>query len=209
MRDKKEKKRNLILDAAFELLLKNGYSNTKVIDIANRAGIGKGTFYEYFDSKEALVLELVNTKARQDYVMVCAQLENIPSYKQKLITYFDLEVETTSRYKANINDVKNEFLAGQTEISLKIMEAIHGIMFLQFEFIQDIIKEGITAGEFKDVDPFSATACFIGCVNFYMSLLHFDSPLNVSGGQAAGKMPAGRDSLLDCVFNGLLANTSG
>ena len=50
---KKNKKRQDILDAAYELFTTKGFSNTTIMNIALKAGVGKGTFYLYFDSKEA------------------------------------------------------------------------------------------------------------------------------------------------------------
>jgi len=48
-------KREAILDAALELFVERGFFGTAVPEIADRAGVGAGTIYRYFDSKEALV----------------------------------------------------------------------------------------------------------------------------------------------------------
>lgn len=48
-------KREAILDAALELFVERGFYGTAVPEIADRAGVGAGTIYRYFDSKEALV----------------------------------------------------------------------------------------------------------------------------------------------------------
>ncbi|WP_197257361.1 TetR/AcrR family transcriptional regulator [Paenibacillus dendritiformis] len=47
-------KLHLILDAAYELFGANGFYETKMSDIAEKAGIAKGTIYIYFKSKEEL-----------------------------------------------------------------------------------------------------------------------------------------------------------
>ncbi len=44
-----------ILDAALDLFVERGFFGTVVPDIAALAGVGAGTIYRYFDSKEALV----------------------------------------------------------------------------------------------------------------------------------------------------------
>ncbi|HEU4326220.1 MAG TPA: helix-turn-helix domain-containing protein [Roseiflexaceae bacterium] len=51
-------KRNAILLAARTVFLERGYVQTRMSDIAERAGVATGTLYLYFDSKEALVLAL-------------------------------------------------------------------------------------------------------------------------------------------------------
>ena len=50
----KEAKKMEILHAAMQVFAKNGVVKTKIIDIATTAGVGKGTIYEYFRSKEEI-----------------------------------------------------------------------------------------------------------------------------------------------------------
>ncbi|HWR69150.1 MAG TPA: MerR family transcriptional regulator [Desulfomonilia bacterium] len=50
-------KRDVIVRAAVELFRDKGYDTTNIDDIVTRAGIGKGTFYQYFKSKEDLFFE--------------------------------------------------------------------------------------------------------------------------------------------------------
>jgi AcrR family transcriptional regulator len=47
-------RREEILAAALELFARQGFAATRVPDIAQRAGVGAGTIYRYFASKEAL-----------------------------------------------------------------------------------------------------------------------------------------------------------
>lgn len=55
----KEARRNAIIDAGFQEFAQQGFTAAKLDDVAVRAGIGKGTIYLYFDSKEALFEEVV------------------------------------------------------------------------------------------------------------------------------------------------------
>lgn len=48
-------KREAILEAALHLFVERGFFGTAVPEIADRAGVGAGTIYRYFESKEALV----------------------------------------------------------------------------------------------------------------------------------------------------------
>ena len=52
----REKIRDTILDAVGRMLLKYGYKKMTVEDIAHEAGIGKGTVYLHFSSKEEVAL---------------------------------------------------------------------------------------------------------------------------------------------------------
>jgi AcrR family transcriptional regulator len=51
---RKQNKRSLIIEAAARVFANRGYNGTIIADIATEAGIGKGTIYEYFLSKEDL-----------------------------------------------------------------------------------------------------------------------------------------------------------
>jgi AcrR family transcriptional regulator len=48
-------KREAIMTAALDLFVERGFFGTAVPEIADRAGVGAGTIYRYFESKDALV----------------------------------------------------------------------------------------------------------------------------------------------------------
>lgn len=54
--DLRAERRAAILAAAAEVFAESGYRRARVADVAARAGIGKGTIYEYFRSKQELFL---------------------------------------------------------------------------------------------------------------------------------------------------------
>jgi AcrR family transcriptional regulator len=54
-----------ILDAAREEFGKHGFSDSSIVGITQRAGVALGTFYTYFDSKEALFQALVRDMSAQ------------------------------------------------------------------------------------------------------------------------------------------------
>ncbi len=47
-------KRSAILQAAKKIILRDGYSDAKIAQIATEAGVASGTVYLYFDSKEGI-----------------------------------------------------------------------------------------------------------------------------------------------------------
>jgi AcrR family transcriptional regulator len=49
-----------IMDRAIALFSKNGFENTKLSDITDSLGLGKGTFYLYFKSKKDLLIECIS-----------------------------------------------------------------------------------------------------------------------------------------------------
>jgi AcrR family transcriptional regulator len=57
---KKERTRQLLLDVAIRLIAERGIYGTRVEDITERSDLGKGAFYNYFESKDRLIAELVS-----------------------------------------------------------------------------------------------------------------------------------------------------
>jgi TetR/AcrR family transcriptional regulator, cholesterol catabolism regulator len=53
------RRREELLAAAAELFYEHGYAATSTADIAERMGIQRGSVYYYFDTKEGLLLELI------------------------------------------------------------------------------------------------------------------------------------------------------
>lgn len=54
----KERKREEILEAAMTVFARKGFHRSRMEEVAVEAGIGKGTIYEYFDSKHQLLQAL-------------------------------------------------------------------------------------------------------------------------------------------------------
>jgi AcrR family transcriptional regulator len=51
-------KKGKIYECAKELFAQNGFKETNVADITNRAGMATGTFYNYYPSKDKLFMEI-------------------------------------------------------------------------------------------------------------------------------------------------------
>src|SRR3974377_298098 len=58
-RRRKAERPHEILEAAFAEFSRNGYGMTTLEQIAERAGVTKGTIYVYFDNKETLFISMV------------------------------------------------------------------------------------------------------------------------------------------------------
>ena len=57
---KGEKRKQKLLQIAYKLFLQNGYEDTSVDAIIEEAGIAKGTYYYYFETKEQMLEEVIN-----------------------------------------------------------------------------------------------------------------------------------------------------
>lgn len=74
----KELKENSLLKTAFEFFTTKGFSKTSISDIANKAGVAKGTFYLYFKDKYDIRNRLVSHKSSQLFRNAVAEIEQNP-----------------------------------------------------------------------------------------------------------------------------------
>lgn len=55
----RESRKEQIMNAALELFAREGYANCSIAQLARHAGISKGLMYNYFESKEALLVTII------------------------------------------------------------------------------------------------------------------------------------------------------
>jgi AcrR family transcriptional regulator len=82
--DKVEEKRASILDAAIEIFGQKGYHATNIADIAQKLGMGHGTFYRYFDNKLDIFKHVIDLVVVRVATTVAAEA---PGEANDLATY--------------------------------------------------------------------------------------------------------------------------
>ena len=175
IQDKKE----MIFDAAYSLFLERGYTNTKIIDIAEHAGIGKGTVYEYFVSKESLFAEMIKTRIINDYESIHEILNTSVSSCDKLTKFIEFEINNIQKwgktFQAIVDTIMNMGLK-----SSALHKTLHEMNNSRFEIVCKIFYEGIQTKEFKDLNPSMATVTFLGALNHFMTFQYGLFPLKYS-----------------------------
>ena len=82
-----------ILDAALAEFGEKGFSESSVVSITSRAGVALGTFYTYFDSKEALFAALVqdmSARVRDHVAPALAEAsDGLDAERRALAAYLD------------------------------------------------------------------------------------------------------------------------
>ncbi len=86
--EKKASKREAILGAALKLFSDRGFHGTAVPVIAEMAGVGAGTVYRYFASKEAIVNALYQRYKQEIGAMILADLRPDQSPREQFHIYW-------------------------------------------------------------------------------------------------------------------------
>jgi len=68
-------KKQLIIEAAIKVFARDGLEKGKIADIAKEAGIGKGTVYEYFRSKND-IFKVIEESVFSDFSIVFEELNS-------------------------------------------------------------------------------------------------------------------------------------
>jgi len=91
-------KRRMILDAALELIREKGFEGTRIIDIADRAGIGKGTVYDYFSSKEEVIAASVQDVVDRDFRNIFDEVDQAEDFETKLRRFLEVHCKILDLY---------------------------------------------------------------------------------------------------------------
>ncbi|MEG0343587.1 MAG: TetR/AcrR family transcriptional regulator [Acinetobacter sp.] len=90
---KSEAKRSHILKTSSNLILNKGFTGVGLLEILQTCNIPKGSFYHYFQSKEAFGCELVENYAIDYQIRLNAVWDGNQSAYDKLISYFELWID--------------------------------------------------------------------------------------------------------------------
>lgn len=84
-------KNNQLLDAAYQLFLEQGFESVSIQEIADRAGVAKGTFYLYFQDKEDLRRHIIAKKSNELFQRALDALyqTNITEFEDQIIFIID------------------------------------------------------------------------------------------------------------------------
>lgn len=138
---KGERRKQDLLNIAYRMFIEKGYENTSVDDIIIEAGIAKGTYYYYFESKEATleaVIEMMIEKAEN--IAKAALMKPVPIPQKLASVVYAFQPNKDEIVIADVLERK-ENIVMHDKIGKKIVEVAVPIL-------SDIVREGIAQGIF-------------------------------------------------------------
>ena len=193
---KREDIRDLILDAVNSLLAKFGYKKMTMEDVAREVGIGKGTIYLHFPSKQELVLAHIDRIVER----VLVDLERIAKsseaadrrIRRMLVSRVIARFDSVLHYSHNLSDllsqVRTDLLARRKAYFEKEAAVLEGAL-----------REGARDGVLDCIDPRTISFVLIEATN---SLLPFNLSAQELGRREEVESQAGR--IADLLVKGLL-----
>jgi AcrR family transcriptional regulator len=150
--DDYNQKRNQILDSATKFIYTIGFEQMSIQNIIEDLNISKGAFYHYFDSKQDLLIGLINRLGDQIYAQVNPIIDDDSlTAIEKINKYFHQAAEiklTQSQYLAPIMRVW--YTDDNAVVRERLMDASCDIIAPIFN---RIILQGIDEGSFRHPYP--------------------------------------------------------
>lgn len=167
----KKKKREALLNTAFDLFTTQGINQTTINNIVEAAGVAKGTFYLYFKDKYDIRNKLIAHKAKRVFSIAYEALSKtrLTDFDDRIIFLVDNIIEQFNADKSLLNFIsknlswgifKNELTASDDsddldfnavyaifENSAKTFKNPEILLFMIVEFVSSTCYSSILYGE--------------------------------------------------------------
>lgn len=194
----KESVRESILDATDRLLARFGYRKMTVEDIAAEAGIGKGTIYLHFSSKEEVVLSHVDRivdRLKQQHLAVIARSKHtaLERIRQMLLARVLFRFDSIQHYTQSLNDLLAALRPGLLARRARYFEE-------EAQIFAEVLAEGRTSGEFQLENEMAAARALLEATN---GLLPYSLSTNELGERE--EVERRTSAIADLLLHGLLS----
>ena len=163
----KKQKRNTkgnIITAAWQLFYEQGYDNTTVDEIIAAAKTSKGSFYHYFNGKDALLSTLAYLFDEKYEELMENMEESMNSYEKLL--FLNQELFTMIENSISI-DLLARLLS--TQLVTRGEKSLLDRSRLYYRLLSKIIREGQTSGELRtDISVGEIVKAYAICERAFM-----------------------------------------
>lgn len=154
-------RKNQILDAAMETFTKLGFHKARMSDIAENSGLSKGSLYWYFESKDAIILNLFGRFFEPELKDFRALLNDERSLEERLDVYierFSDDIAKMLKWMPLVYD----FIALAFRHKA-INQAVSSYYKQNMDILKSLLQQGIDSGEIQVSDAEEA-AIAIGSI---------------------------------------------
>jgi AcrR family transcriptional regulator len=166
-------RRQAIVDTSARVFARRGYDATGLTELCEANELGKGALYHYIGSKEEL-LAAIHDRV-MDRVMEgaerVAQAEAPPSARLAMLG--DELFDTIAKYPDHVWVFLHEFPA----LSGERAERFHRRRREYERRVEEVLEDGVAAGEFRAVDPRLTALAWLGMHNYAYLWFKADRPL--------------------------------
>ena len=145
--------RDHLITSALQTLHRQGFNGTAVQDITDAAGLPKGSFYNYFESKEALALEVIDRFGTGRTALAGVLSDESISPVERLRRYFASVVTGYAAHNYERGCLLGNFSTELADQSRVIRDRLSSNFAAWSRPIETCIRDGQKAGEIsRDMD---------------------------------------------------------
>jgi AcrR family transcriptional regulator len=191
--DVSDERRAQILNAAEGVFTRKGFEDARMEDIAEKTGLGKGTLYLYFKSKDDIIFAILDRVFQHEF----SQLQDVND-----------QAGTATEAISRLTEILTRDIVGM----LRLVPIIYNFLALAFrnkavrrslkEYVRryldiliPIVQRGIDSGEFRPVDAREVAIAAGAIIEGTLLLWAYDS----SAVEPARHIHSGMQLLLDGV----------
>ena len=142
----KANNRSLIIDAGINVFLEKGISNTTVRDIITKTSLASGTFYNYFKSKEEVLIAALDDVA----ILIGQELRDQRSKARNLEEFVSFQVRPFFEFAQDHSDIFMILNSNLNDVQSFNIET--PMMSLELEYLKEDVIKAIKKGILPDVD---------------------------------------------------------
>ncbi len=151
-----------IFAQAVRIFQQKGYHATSVQDIADAVGLQKGSLYHYISSKEELLFQIFERGSQA----LTRRLEEIVSSDASPTVKLQRAIEAHLAELCEHLDIFTVYLSERRALEGRHYAKVHTQAERHARLLEQIIQDGIRAGEFRAVDPKMAAHAILGMCNW-------------------------------------------
>jgi AcrR family transcriptional regulator len=141
--------RQRLLDAALSEFARKGFAEANINHISEAAGFSKGTVYNYFPSKQALMLALVAEAGAAHVRSVEEQVRAVSDPVQRLVRFYEAGFRFVEEHPAQARFLITTLYSPGVELQGAMYRAYQPMFRL---VAQEILAPGIEQGMFRPVE---------------------------------------------------------
>jgi len=177
-------RRQEILLAAKRVFATEGYRRTRVDQIAEAVGLGKGTLYRYFEDKKALFLAVFDDGIHRLHQHI-VPLENIENQTRR--------IKTTIHNYLEFFDNDRELIEIIMQVRSEFRDDYRKMYFQLYHYhilrIENMLRSGVEKGLFRQMDIQTTAESYLSFLHgvlqsFYMKELSGPNSQNIHQKQA-------------------------
>lgn len=149
--DVSEVRKDQILDAASEVFSEKGVHESRMDDIVDKSGLSKGTLYWYFKSKDDILIGIFDRIFSREFAELEILSQADGTATEKLMLYTERTLEDVNRM-LRLMPLAYEFFSLAFRRKF-VQDAFKRYINQYIGILENIFKEGIQSGEFRQVNP--------------------------------------------------------